>query len=64
MYVYRWYCQFDDDVYVNVPSLVDALQQLSKRNAISGDFYLGRWPIEAIVNPRIQNGYSVSKTLQ
>ena len=62
--LYRWYCQFDDDVYVNVPALVDALRELGRDNTTSGDFYFGRWPIEAIVNPRIKNGYPVCKVLR
>ena len=34
----RWFCHFDDDNYVNVPSLVDKLNQFDYRQ----DWYLGK----------------------
>ena len=60
----RWFCHFDDDMYVNVPQLVDALHEFTVKtsNKSGGDFYLGRWPIKAIVNPKLKNGYVVIRT--
>ena len=60
---YRWFCHFDDDIYVNIPMLVAALQELelsTESNRTTGDdFYFGRWPVEAIRNPKLKNGYPV-----
>ena len=38
----RWFCHFDDDVYVNVGELVSVLDQY---NSSSEPVYLGRWPL-------------------
>ena len=39
---YRWFCHFDDDVYVNVRELVSVLDRHSPS---SEPVYLGRWPL-------------------
>ena len=39
----RWFCHFDDDIYVNVPMLVSTL---SKYNPLKDKVYIGRWPRE------------------
>ena len=36
--IYRWYCHFDDDVYVNVPVLMRTLRVHKDK------VYLGHWP--------------------
>ena len=38
----RWFCHFDDDVYVNVGELVSVLDRY---NPSSEPVYLGRWPL-------------------
>ena len=38
----RWFCHFDDDVYVNTQELVSALRQFSPATE---PVYLGRWPL-------------------
>ncbi len=40
----RWYCHFDDDVYVNIPNLESLL---SEHDPIRDKVYLGRWPLAA-----------------
>ena len=35
---FRWFCHFDDDNYVNVPTLVQKLSQFDARQ----DWYLGK----------------------
>ena len=35
---FRWFCHFDDDNYVNVPRLVETLDQFDPRQ----DWYLGK----------------------
>ena len=37
----RWYCHFDDDVYVNIPMLVTTLAEY---NPLREKVYIGRWP--------------------
>ena len=39
---YRWFCHFDDDVYVNVRELISVLD---RHNPSSEPVYLGRWPL-------------------
>ena len=53
----RWFCHFDDDIYVNVPKLVNALRESTNQSS-DVDFYFGRWPIEMI---KLKNGHPVSK---
>lgn len=38
----RWFCHFDDDVYVNIPMLIDTL---SKYKPSQEKVYIGRWPL-------------------
>lgn len=38
----RWYCHFDDDVYVNIPEL---LSSLVAYNPLQQRVYIGRWPL-------------------
>ena len=37
----RWFCFFDDDIYVNVPALVTELQQY---DPLKDRVYLGHYP--------------------
>lgn len=39
---YRWFCHFDDDVYVNVRELVSVLERYTPSRE---PVYLGRWPL-------------------
>ena len=39
---FRWFCHFDDDIYVNVPALVATL---GKYNPTEERWYLGRWSV-------------------
>ena len=39
--IYRWFCFLDDDIYVNVPSLVKEFQQYDPLN---NKVYLGHYP--------------------
>ena len=39
---FRWFCHFDDDIYVNVPALVAIL---GKYNPTEERWYLGRWSV-------------------
>ena len=43
----RWYCHFDDDMYLNIPALVPALREAMNKSA-DGGVYFGRWPEEMI----------------
>ena len=52
----RWYCHFDDDMYVNIPALVKALREALNKSK-DGGVYLGRWPKE---NMPKSNGMHVS----
>lgn len=47
MTLIRWYCHFDDDMYVNIPELVKALREAMDKSE-DGGVYLGRWPKEVI----------------
>jgi hypothetical protein len=38
---YKWYCHFDDDVYLNVKSLRKLLKSLDPQ----GKHYLGKWSV-------------------
>lgn len=38
----RWYCHFDDDVYVNIPMLISSL---STFDPDCEKVYIGRWPL-------------------
>ena len=38
----RWFCHFDDDVYVNMRELVTLLRRYDPS---SEPIYLGRWPL-------------------
>ncbi len=37
----RWFCHFDDDVYVNVPTLMAMLHRYNSTDSL----YLGRWSV-------------------
>ena len=41
-HAYRWFCHFDDDIYVNTPALVELLSQY---NPTKEKVYLGRWSL-------------------
>ena len=43
---FRWFCHFDDDVYVNIPNLVSALRKVVK--GPDDGVYFGRWPANAV----------------
>ena len=53
----RWYCHFDDDMYVNIPALVKGLREALSKSADGGVYY-GRWPKENV--PNMPNGLPVS----
>ena len=55
----RWYCHFDDDMYVNIPALVPALREEMNKSA-DGGVYFGRWPEE--MTRSTPNGWRVSGT--
>lgn len=38
LFIYRWFCHFDDDNYVNIPRLVRLLDDYSP----TVDWYLGK----------------------
>lgn len=38
---YRWFCHFDDDIYVNIPALAELLSQFNATEEV----YLGRWSL-------------------
>lgn len=40
----RWYCHFDDDVYVNIPGLISSL---ALHDPLKQRVYIGRWPLAA-----------------
>lgn len=44
----RWYCHFDDDVYVNIPVL---MASLSRYDPFQDHVYIGRWPLAKEVLP-------------
>ena len=39
-FVFRWYCHFDDDEYLNIRALSSLLQQYNS----SEKFFFGKWP--------------------
>ena len=39
--IYRWYCHVDDDLYLNVQTLVETLKQYDP----SKDCYIGNWKV-------------------
>ena len=39
---FRWFCHFDDDIYVNMAALVATL---GKYNPTEEQWYLGRWSV-------------------
>ena len=43
----RWYCHFDDDMYVNIKELVPALREGLRRSK-DGGVYVGRFPNDTI----------------
>jgi hypothetical protein len=49
--VCRWYCHFDDDMYVNTPLL---LSTLAMHDPIKEKVYIGRWPrpVKSLTVPR------------
>jgi hypothetical protein len=53
--LFRWFCHFDDDVYVNTPNLVEALSAAG--NALTKAMYVGKRPA---VFPK---GYNVNTSL-
>ena len=55
--VCRWYCHFDDDMYVNIPALVKALREALNKSE-DGGVYIGRWPKENM--PTMPDGMPVS----
>lgn len=58
---YRWFCHVDDDNYVNVPSLVQLLQQYNHVE----DWYIGRpslnHPLEILEpdNEQVRPGFHI-----
>lgn len=54
----RWFCHFDDDLYVNVPVLVAALKKY-RSESLSDGVYFGRWPGEVVGKP-LKDGVKVS----
>lgn len=42
--VCRWYCHFDDDMYVNIPVL---LSSLGEHDPLQQRVYIGQWPLAA-----------------
>ena len=56
---FRWFCHFDDDMYVNIPKLTTAL--LNTGNASDDGVYFGRWPGEVVLD-RLKNGIKVTMT--
>ena len=59
---FRWFCHFDDDMYVNIPKLTAAL--LNTGNASDDSVYFGRWPGEVVPKSlsRLYNGVKVAMT--
>ena len=47
--IYRWFCHFDDDVYVNVPMLTAIL---STYNPSDENIYIGRGPKKRLYVPQ------------
>lgn len=39
--ILRWFCHFDDDIYVNIPALAELLSQFNATEEV----YLGRWSL-------------------
>ena len=53
----RWFCHFDDDIYANIPVLIEALREAVNKSE-DGGVYFGRWPKENV--PGLPHGMPVS----
>ena len=56
--LFRWYCHFDDDMYVNSPELQDLLSGYP----FEGKHYLGRWSVSG--KKRLKVGHHRIRKMQ
>jgi hypothetical protein len=55
--LYRWFCHFDDDNYVNVPALLDLLARYDPKD----HWYLGKPSLKSRIHFLDPDNKSVSK---